>query len=82
MGILGTFKEAAASIGDHGFTATLFTRFAHGDQHTTRQGRKPHGIGLALVREIAQAHGGDISVKSVQGRGATFTLKLPAAPAG
>jgi len=62
--------------------ATLFTRFSHGDQHTNHQGRKPHGIGLALVREIAQAHGGDISVESVRDRGATFTLKLPAAPAG
>jgi signal transduction histidine kinase len=60
--------------------ATLFTRFTHGAQHTTR-GHKPHGIGLALVREIAQAHGGDITVESLQDKGSTFTLTLPAAPA-
>ena len=38
--------------------------------------------GLALVREIAQAHDGDITVTSNPGQGATFTLTLPAAPAG
>ena len=35
------------------------------------------GIGLALVRHIARAHGGDVSVKSEVGKGATFELWLP-----
>jgi two-component system sensor histidine kinase SenX3 len=35
------------------------------------------GIGLALVKHIAEAHGGDITVESVSGKGATFTLTLP-----
>jgi signal transduction histidine kinase len=60
--------------------ARLFTRFSHGSEHTTREGRESYGIGLALVREIAQAHGGDIAVASTPGEGATFTLTLPAAP--
>ena len=34
--------------------ATMFTRFAHGTEHTTRTGRASYGIGLALVREIAR----------------------------
>ena len=59
--------------------ATLFTRFSHGTEHTTRKGRQSYGIGLALVREIAQAHGGDVTVASTPGQGATFTLTLPAA---
>jgi signal transduction histidine kinase len=59
--------------------ATLFTRFSHGREHTTREGRESYGIGLALVREIAQAHGGDITVTSTPGEGATFTLTVPAA---
>ncbi|MGI9124604.1 MAG: sensor histidine kinase [Mycobacterium sp.] len=59
---------------------TLFDRFARGESHTTRGGRPSYGIGLALVREIVQAHGGDIRVSSTPGRGATFTLTLPAAP--
>ena len=59
--------------------ATLFTRFSHGAEHTTREGRESYGIGLALVREIADAHGGDITVASELGQGATFSLTLPAA---
>lgn len=36
---------------------------------------------LAIVKHIAQAHGGEVSVASVPGRGATFTLSLPPLPA-
>ncbi len=35
------------------------------------------GIGLALVQHIARAHGGEASVESVPGQGATFSLWLP-----
>ena len=59
----------------------VFDRFARGEGHTTRAGRPSYGIGLSLVREIVQAHGGDIRVSSTLGQGATFTISLPAAPA-
>ena len=36
------------------------------------------GIGLALCRKIAQRHGGEISVRSVPGRGTEFEVLLPA----
>lgn len=39
------------------------------------------GIGLALAREIARAHGGDIGVESEPGKGSTFSVRLPLAPA-
>jgi len=54
----------------------LFTRFAHGDGHTA--GVRHYGIGLALVREIVDAHHGEIVVDGAPEHGATFTLQLPA----
>jgi signal transduction histidine kinase len=38
-----------------------------------------NGLGLSLVKRIAEAHGGRVSVKSAPGQGATFTIALPAA---
>ena len=35
------------------------------------------GLGLALVREIAELHGGSVTVRSVVNAGSTFTLRIP-----
>jgi signal transduction histidine kinase len=37
------------------------------------------GIGLAVVQQIVDAHGGDITVDNVDARGARFTVALPPA---
>jgi two-component system OmpR family sensor kinase len=54
----------------------LFERFAHGPQQQGRRAR--FGIGLALVREVVSAHGGQVEAATAgHGRGATFTVRLP-----
>jgi len=40
------------------------------------------GLGLWICREVVQAHGGQLSVESAPGQGATFTVELPLTPPG
>jgi signal transduction histidine kinase len=40
---------------------------------------KGSGLGLSLVRHIAHAHGGEVSVDSTPGQGSKFTIQLPVA---
>ncbi|MDP6288377.1 MAG: sensor histidine kinase, partial [Acidimicrobiales bacterium] len=54
----------------------VFQRFWRGDRASAREvGRS--GLGLAIVRQIAEGHGGRATVRSVPGEGATFAVWLP-----
>lgn len=58
----------------------VFQRFWRGDpQEGREQGRS--GLGLTIVRQIAEAHGGEAKLASVLGQGSAFALWLPALPA-
>ncbi len=53
----------------------IFDRFRQVDSATTRQ-YQGTGIGLALVKEIVELHGGRVEVRSTPGLGSTFTLHI------
>src|SRR5579884_2754437 len=60
----------------------IFDRFWRADSARTRTGERPGaGLGLAICKWIAEAHGGQIEVASRPGRGTTFTVTLPREPA-
>ncbi|MDD6968139.1 MAG: HAMP domain-containing sensor histidine kinase [Firmicutes bacterium] len=54
--------------------AKVFQRFYRGTEHAEEEGV---GIGLYLVRQIAQGQGGYVKVRSQVGVGSTFSLYLP-----
>jgi signal transduction histidine kinase len=56
----------------------VFQKFIRGDE-AKRAGIRGVGVGLALVKRIAEAHGGSVGMTSEVGSGSTFTLVLPVA---
>jgi signal transduction histidine kinase len=70
------------SVRDHGSGIAreelkrVFGKFYRGTNAKT-QGTKGTGIGLAIVKEIVEAHGGTVRVRSEPGQGSEFTMVLP-----
>ena len=57
----------------------VFERFYRSDPARSRA-TGGTGLGLAIVKHVATNHGGSVSVRSTEGYGSTFPLRLPAAP--
>jgi signal transduction histidine kinase len=81
----GTRDQVIFSVQDRGMGIDaddqkhIFEPFYRGRDAVSQQ-IPGSGLGLNLVRRIAEAHGGTVSVASEPGKGSTFTLALPAAP--
>lgn len=56
----------------------VFERFFRVDQARSRN-TGGTGLGLSIVKHVVQNHGGDVRVWSQEGRGSTFTIRLPEA---
>lgn len=54
----------------------IFERFYRVDVARSR-GTGGTGLGLAIVRHVATNHGGEVNVRSREGEGSTFTLRIP-----
>ncbi|HEX8162374.1 MAG TPA: hybrid sensor histidine kinase/response regulator [Pyrinomonadaceae bacterium] len=62
------------------FLPLVFDRFRQADAATTRN-YGGLGLGLAIVRQLVELHGGEVYARSEgTGRGTTFTVRLPLAP--
>ncbi|MBZ0287080.1 MAG: histidine kinase, partial [Anaerolineae bacterium] len=57
----------------------IFDAFRQVHDPTTRS-NSGSGLGLSIVKQLAQLLGGDVSVESTLGRGSTFTVRLPITP--
>jgi signal transduction histidine kinase len=57
----------------------IFDRFARADSSRSRD-RGGFGLGLSVVKAVAEAHSGSMEVRSVPGQGSVFTIRLPLAP--
>ncbi len=82
VSVSGTSARLSVADTGEGIAETdlpfVFDRFYRGDR--SREGRSA-GLGLAIARGLATAHGGLIDVTSRLGEGSTFTLRLPCAAA-
>jgi signal transduction histidine kinase len=58
----------------------IFARFGRARPYRSRA-VGGFGLGLPIVQAIAEAHHGSVQVRSAEGRGSTFELRLPAGPA-
>jgi two-component system sensor histidine kinase BaeS len=55
----------------------VFDRFWRGDRSRARSDESGGGLGLAIVRQLVEAHDGTVDVQSIEGEGSVFSVLLP-----
>jgi len=65
---------------DQAFQTLIFDKFYRVRQPTGAQARQGSGLGLTIVKGLAEAHGGRVIVESELGKGSAFTVILPKQP--
>ena len=74
-GRFGVLSVKDNGIGiDKSDKAHIFDRFYRADKSRSAEG---YGLGLSIVRSVAEAHGGTVSVKSQAGKGSEFVFSMP-----
>jgi signal transduction histidine kinase/CheY-like chemotaxis protein len=70
-----TVRDSGPGI-DAAFLPRIFDRFTQADSSPTRLAGGL-GVGLSLVRELVERHGGEITASNSERGGAMFTVRLP-----
>lgn len=73
-------KDEGIGIPDH-FGQKIFDAFTDSKRKGT-SGEESFGLGLSITKQIIEAHGGQITFESTEGKGTTFTILLPKSEAG
>lgn len=80
---LDGWAQVSISDGGIGMTpgelAVLFEPYTRGSSQRKIRGV---GLGVVIVKKLVEAHGGEVTVTSVPGKGSTFTFTIPLSKAG
>ncbi|MBD2497441.1 cell wall metabolism sensor histidine kinase WalK [Nostoc sp. FACHB-280] len=80
--LFSKYSQAIIEVEDNGIGIAaadlphIFEQFYRVEQHQTNSANS-FGLGLAIAQQIIEAHSGHLSVKSEQGKGSVFQIKLP-----
>ena len=87
VNVCGNGSKATLEISDSGMGISadalphIFERFYRADKARSRKDGGA-GLGLSIVESICAAHGGQVSVTTVEGQGSCFRVELPLANGG